>query len=76
MIFLVLSGKMIFDFPKNMILLFTRKMKEDLYPKNTWKSDIFCKCSGKMAFLVLTEKMIYLFPKNMINRRNQLDAIN
>ena len=30
MIFLVLSGKMIFLFPENMILLCRRKMKEDL----------------------------------------------
>ena len=33
MIFLVLSGKMIFLFPENMILFFRRKMKDDLSQK-------------------------------------------
>ena len=51
MIFLVLSGKMIFLFPENMILLPERKMKDDLSQKNTWKcDDIFFKCSEKMVF--------------------------
>ena len=50
MIFLVLSGKMIFLFPENIILFFRRKMKDDLSQKNTWKYDIFFKCSEKMVF--------------------------
>ena len=33
MVFVVLSGKMIFLFPENMILLFRRKMKDDLSQK-------------------------------------------
>ena len=33
MIFLVLSGMMIFIFPKNMILTLGRKMKDDLSKK-------------------------------------------
>ena len=28
-------------FPENMILLFRRKMKDDLSQKNTWKDEIF-----------------------------------
>ena len=77
MIFLVLSGKMIFLFPENIILFFRRKMKDDLSQKNTWKYDIFFKCSEKMVFpkkshgnmiflVVLSGKMIFLFPENMI----------
>ena len=59
-----------------MILFFRRKMKDDLSQKNTWKYDIFFKCSEKMVFpkkshwnmifLVLSGKMIFLFPENMI----------
>ena len=45
MIFLVLSGKMIFLFPENMILHLRRKMKDDLSQKNTRKYDIFFKLS-------------------------------
>ena len=33
MIFLVLSGKMIFLFPENMVLFFRQKMKDDLSKK-------------------------------------------
>ena len=51
MIFVVLSGKMIFLLPENMILLFRRKMKDDLSQKNIWKYDIFFKCSEKIVFL-------------------------
>ena len=65
-----------FLFPKNMILFFRRKMKDDLsQKKNTWKYDIFCKCSEKMffpkilhlnmIFLVLSGNMIF-FPQNTI----------
>ena len=49
-IFLVLSGKIIFIFPKNMILLFRRKRKNDFSQKNPWKYDVFFKCSEKMVF--------------------------
>ena len=71
MIFLVLSGKMIFLFPENMILPLRRKMKDDLSHKNTRKYDIFFKCSEKMAFLksaalghdlILPVKMVF-FPR-------------
>ena len=50
MIFLVLSGKMIFLFRENMILYLRRKMKDDLFQKNTLKYDIFFKLSEKMVF--------------------------
>ena len=50
MIFLVLSGKIMFLFPKNMILHPRRKMKDDLSQKNTRKYDIFFKLSEKMVF--------------------------
>ena len=76
MIFLVLSGKMIFLFPENIILFFRRKMKNDLSQKSTWKYDILFKCSEKMVFpkkslwniifLVVSVKMIFLFPENVI----------
>ena len=49
MIFLVLSGKMIFVFPENMILPLRRKIKDDLSQKNTRKY-IFFKCSERMVF--------------------------
>ena len=48
MIFLVLSGKMIFLSPENMILHLKRKTKDDLSQKNTKK--YFFKISEKMAF--------------------------
>ena len=50
MIFLLLSGKIIFLFPENMILYLRRKMKDDLSQKNTQKYDIFFKLSEKMVF--------------------------
>ena len=50
MIFLVLSGKIIFLFPETMILHPRQKMKDDLSQKNTRKYDIFLKLSGKMVF--------------------------
>ena len=50
MIFLVLSGKIMFFFPKNMILHPRRKIKDDLSQKNTRKYDIFFKLSEKMVF--------------------------
>ena len=73
MIFLVLSGKIIFLFPENMILFFRHKRKYDLSQKNTWKYDIFFKCSEKMVFprnlrrnmifLVIFGKMVFLFSR-------------
>ena len=48
MIFIVLSGNIIFLFPENIILFFRRKMKNDLSQKNTWKYDTFFKCSEKI----------------------------
>ena len=50
MIFLVLSGDMIFLFPENMILELGRKMKDDLSQKNTQKYNIFFKLFEKMVF--------------------------
>ena len=50
MIFLVLSGKIMFPFPENMILHLRRKMKDDLSQKNTRKYGIFFKLSEKMVF--------------------------
>ena len=50
MTFLVLSRKIIFRFPKNMILQPRRKMKDDLSQKITQKYDIFLKLSEKMVF--------------------------
>ena len=52
MIFLVLPGKMIFLFPENMILPLGEKMKDGLSQKNTWKYDIFFRCSEKMVFKI------------------------
>ena len=49
MIFLVLSGKMVF-FPENMILHLRRKMKDDIFQKNSRKYDILFKLSQKMVF--------------------------
>ena len=45
---LVLSGKMILLFPENMILFFRWKKKRwSFSKKNTWKYDVFFKCSEK-----------------------------
>ena len=44
MIFLVLSEKMIFLFPENMMFFFRRKMKDLISQKTTWKYDVFCTC--------------------------------
>ena len=73
MIFLVLSVKMIFLFLENMILFFRHKRKDDLSQKNTWKYDIFFKCSEKMVFpknsrlnmifFVISGKMVFLFSR-------------
>ena len=76
MIFLVLSGKMIFLFPENMILFFRHKRKDDLSQKTTCKYDIFLKCSEKMVFpknsrlntifFVISGKMVFLFSRKYI----------
>ena len=50
MIFLILSGKVVFLFSENMILFFRSKMKDELSQKNECKYYIFCKCSEKMVF--------------------------
>ena len=79
MIFLVLSGKIMFLFPKNMILHLRRKMKDHLCQNNTRKYDILFKFQTsnyllqrwpfqkglrwEMIFLVLSEKMVFFFPK-------------
>ena len=70
MIFFILSGKTIFLFPENGILFFRQKMIGSLSQKNTWKYDIFFKCSENMVFpknlhwnmifLVLREKVEFL----------------
>ena len=51
-------------------------MKDDLSQKNTWKYDIFFKCSKKMAFptklhwnmifFVLSGKTVFFLPENII----------
>ena len=75
MIFFVLSRKMIFLFPENMILFFGHERKDDLSQKkkNTWKYDIFFECSEKMVFprnsclgvifFVISGKMVFLFSR-------------
>ena len=50
MIFLVLSGKMIFVFAENMILPRRRKMKDNLSQKTTRKYDLFFKRPEQMFF--------------------------
>ena len=67
----ILSGKMIFPFPENMILFLRRKMKDDVSRKNRWKYDISFKSPEKivfpkksrlnMIFFVLFGKMVF-FP--------------
>ena len=73
MIFLVLSGKVIFLFPENMILPLRRKMKDDLSQKihgnmifssNALKRWSFQKgLRWDMIFLVLSGKMVLFSPK-------------
>ena len=71
MTFLVLSGKMMFLFPENVILHLRRNMKDDLSQKNTRKYDIFIKIFEKMvfsrragtwSFLYYLEERWYFFP--------------
>ena len=71
MIFLVLSGKMIFIFPENMVLFFRRKRKDDLSQKKYleiwcflqmfWKDNLSKNSHWKMIFFVRTGKMVFLF---------------
>ena len=73
MIFLVLSGKIIFLFLENISYSLDGKWNMIFLEKNTWKHDISFKCSEKMnfwrklhwdmLFLVLSGKMVFLFPK-------------
>ena len=73
MIFLVSPGKMIFLFPENMILLFRRKMKDDLsqkihrnmiYSSNVLKRWSFHKNrSGIWSFFYHQERWYFFFPK-------------
>ena len=39
-----------FPFPENVIFFFRQKMKDVLSQKNTWKYDVFFKCSEKTVF--------------------------
>ena len=60
-------------FPENMILFTRQKRKDDLSLKNTWKYDIYFKCSEKMVFpknsrlnmifFVISGKMVFLFSR-------------
>ena len=58
MIFLVLSGKMRFLFPENMILFLRRKRKDDLSQKNAWKYDVFSSI-WKDGISIFSENMIF-----------------
>ena len=51
MIFLVLSGKIIYFLPKIWSYSLGGKWKIIFLEKNTWKYDIFFRCSEKMVFL-------------------------
>ena len=55
--FFVLSGKIVFLFPENMILFFGRKMKDGLSQK----------IHGNMIFSVHSVNMVFLFRANMIS---------
>ena len=76
MIFLVLSGKMIFLSPENMILPLRRKMKYDLSQKihgtmiffsNVLRRWSFQKgLRSDMIFLALSEKMVFFTRKQDI----------
>ena len=77
MIFFVLSGDMLLFLPENMIFFLWTENERWSFSRNTWKCDIFFKCSKKMVFpttkahwnmifFVLSGKMVFLFPENMI----------
>ena len=71
MIFLESLGKMVFLFPENMILLFGRKMKDDLSQKKyveIWhllqmfqKDSLSKKSHRNMIFLVTSGKAAFIF---------------
>ena len=71
--FLYYQERRYFFSPENMILFFRHKRKDDLSQKNTWKYDIFFKCSEKMVFprnsrldvifFVISGKMVSLFSR-------------
>ena len=76
MIFLALSGKMIFLFPENMILLLGQKMKDDLSQKKQKKhenmifySNVLKRWSfqrdraGTLSFLYYLERQYFFFPQ-------------
>ena len=75
MIFLVLSGKMIFLFPENMILHLRRKMEDDLSYKIHGNMIFFSNllkkilrgrsCAGTWSFLYYLERW-YFIPENII----------
>ena len=76
MIFLILSGKMIFIFPENMILPLGRKMKDDLSQKMhgnmTFSSNVLKRWSFQkglgwdIIFLALSGKMVLFSQKHDI----------
>ena len=76
MIFLVLSGKIIFLFPKNIILHLRRKMKDDLSQKKYteiyflqtfWKDGLFKKGhTGTWSFLYYLERWFFFSRKHDI----------
>ena len=77
MIFLVLSGKMIFLFPENMILFFRRKMKADLSQKKIHGNMIFSSnVPRKLSFQKMTLEYhlfciiwkdgLFFLPENMM----------
>ena len=67
MLFLISSGKIIFLFPENMILLFRQKVKDNLSQKNRWKYNIFFKGSEKIVFPKKSLwDMAFLFPEHTI----------
>ena len=67
-IFLVLSGKMIFLFPENMILFFRRKMKDDIFQKKYmeiwcflqmfWKDGLSKKIALEYDLFVISGKLV------------------
>ena len=73
MIFLVLSVKMAFLFPKNVIFFFKRNVKDDLSQK-IYENMVFSVCSVKMVFLFPTHMKLPfcqkskddLLPKNTL----------
>ena len=66
MIFPVLSGKMIFYFPENLILFFRRKMKEDLSQENVLKKVLLKIMVLEYDLSCISRKMVFLFPENMM----------